>query len=636
MAMAIMVLALADNAPIDHWRLAPTVYLSIITTLSNAMLRFAFSESSDLYWWSRLLSPSGATLHELHNIWDLAHNVVALVKFSSQRSRQYLLRLTALMVLLLAVNGPFLQRAVTVDLTTRTRTYSAATLPIRRQPMWNLTARTIGKYGSVWSTPPYHIEVAQLMSELNQRQPMALSSPVCRSNATCTTNVTIAGFTWACSESEKSLHNVESLDIARRIVIPHTKPFTCGFTGFADLGNDTHDDPGPGRSDAYCGSFESDYQVDLGAPAFDANYTDGDMPWKDIDLRPEMFNYTSYVRKDSESDMLSYRQCNLSTSFIELPIQISEESLITLLPLQDAKLSPSRSRNGVESIPAPMDDLQIAGNYFTRGLLQILIDMYAGYMFYDAQEGSHVMEGFSTRQYINYSSIIVRDEDTAAQVGYSFSFVDPFEDFIRSLDEISLRYALKTINQSPERVAELEDFVEENAGSHDLRVKAQPLMSTTFAKDQGPIDIQEEANMAVYRAHYVYTAVAVTVTYLTSILTLLLLQGVFTTHGRKFSMSPLEIAKAFSAPLLAKIGSNSEGEEIAKASSVAKVQYGEVRVGKPSLGNLDDDPAAWAPSEAAGASEECVMLSGIEEQVLLRIDTPDRVNKPVRGRVYQR
>lgn len=630
MAMAVMLLYIADESPIDNWPLAPTVYLAIITTLSNAMLRFAFSESSGLYWWSMLLSPSGVSLPELHTIWDISHSIFALIKFPTDHARQGLLRLTALLVILLAINGPFLQRAVTVEFTTRVDNYPENPLPIRREPMWNLTTKVSGFNGHLWTSPPYQREFADVVSGLNQRQPMTLSSPVCGLNANCKANVIIAGFSRVCEDSKRSPQDIKSLGVARTVVLPDWPPHVCNATGFAGMSGENNTDTRPGSAN-YCGYLQSEYQLDV-TLSRGSQYVDG--PLKETNMTPSMFEYTSYIRRDVADPMLLVRQCNFSTSFIELPIRITNRTVVTLSRLEETNEFPERSRNDIESIPVP---LGASGrlNFFIRGVSQIMADQYAGYMMYDNFEGTHISMGLNTRQYINQSSIGNREQGeniTSAQAGYEFSFLDPLEDFVNTLNEVSLRYALKSIPESPERLAELEDY-KKKLNTTDYRDVALNLMSTTFEKAQEVI-LEEERIIAVYKSHYAYTAVAVGMTSLTSFLTLLLLRTVFSTHGRSFSMSPLEIAKAFSAPLLGHVGSNAKIETIAKETAAIQVKYGEVKKNKQSLDNLQYEPAWVSNSESAGFSEDSVMLSGANEKMTLRIDEPDHIIKPTSGRVY--
>lgn len=651
MTIALVVLIIADDAQVDHWTLAPTVYLSIITTLTNAFLRFAFHASTDVFWWSQLLSQRGTSLQDLHSIWELAHSLFSLVKFPNASLHLHL-RFTALLVFLTAVNGPLLQRAVTVDVTTR-MSVRETTLPIRQEPMWNLTTKRIGFDGHVWSAPPYQDEFAEIVQDLNQRRPLTLSSPACAPNSTCTAKVTVAGFTYSCSDSEISLRGAPSLGQANRIFLPEAmKGYRCFHTGFD--GTDDEDSlsvDGDGSSDLYCGYMETDFQLALETvyPGFEDG-PDGDedeaVPWKGENLPPAMFKYTTYVREDSDSDTLSVRQCYLSTAFLELPIQITQENVVTLMPSEDAS-SPAtmKSRNGVESIPAAVAGSLGENNLFTKGILQVLNDLYGGFILYDKQEGSHFIQGTGPRQYIDQSTVKLRDdqptEGHTPNQGYTFSCLDPLADVLSTLDEISLRYALKSMPESEVRSDELAEFMED-FDNGDTMDRAAAAMDMAFSKDL-KAEMTEERTVAVYRAHYVYTGIAMGVTYLATLLTLSLLRG-FQTHGREFTMSPLELAKAFNAPVLRHIGSNSSGSDISQATADIAVKYGEVQSEKESQqpmlvrGHSEYEGAHQMKSVVANDEirqvEEQIMSPRVDETARLMIEVAAKVNKPTNGRVY--
>lgn len=262
---AAALLVIADGSPIDSWPLAPTVILSILVTISNTMLRYAFSEGSELYWWSKLLSRSGVRLADLHTMWELSHSAFSLVRFPAKRAPQYHLRLSAFLIILLATTGPLLQRAVTIESSTRVRSLETI-LPVRRQPMWNLTSKPMNVNG-VWNAlPPYQPEIMELASELNLRQSMTLSYPVCRQNATCTTNVTVAGFGWDCVDKEADPWNITSLLVAKAVTTNmwnggDISTFACGETGFHAAPNSSQTWYNTSSTDNYCGYLVSDFQM---------------------------------------------------------------------------------------------------------------------------------------------------------------------------------------------------------------------------------------------------------------------------------------------------------------------------------------------------------------------------------------
>ncbi|KAH6685465.1 hypothetical protein F5X68DRAFT_210194 [Plectosphaerella plurivora] len=104
---------------------------------------------------------------------------------------------------------------------------------------------------------------------------------------------------------------------------------------------------------------------------------------------------------------------------------------------------------------------------------------------------------------------------------------------------------------------------------------------------------QQTRQVAVYKANMLFAAIAVGMSFLATLLITLLFTG-WQHLGRSFSASPLEIAKAFDAPLLRDAGSNVSGDEIAKSHGDVKVRYGEAieeKTAKASHARTGDESA---------------------------------------------
>ncbi|CAG9973815.1 unnamed protein product [Clonostachys byssicola] len=581
MTSAFAVLYYANDSRVDKWPIAPTVFLSIIAALTNRMISAAFRYASDIHWWSRLIE--GVTIQELHTLWDLAYNLLSLLTSFPEKRIHPVVRFGAIFLSLTAVNGPLLQRAITVEVENRMSVRSE-TLPIRQQPMWNLTTKVTGNNGHVWTVPPYQDEIAEIALELSQRQPMRLQSSVCSANSTCSTNVVIAAFNRMCEESTARVANLSSMDVAKYVRVRNEMRddiHYCPYTGGARLNSDKIMVLGKEMS-SYCNSFETVFQLsvhDLN-PSFtkdNATAPPWDLPWKGPGMAPSIIQYTSYIRQEARSEEILTRNCNFSTAFVQLPIEITNGSVVTLLSSKVARLDDIR---GEESIPHAIRGLTSQqNNIFLGGIIQILKDQYDGYIMDDTNEYSHVMQGSSPRQYVNQSSIEARNPGyDGPEKSYLFSMLDPLEDFTRTINEISLRYALKSLPDDVSRTQELTDYVQFQTKSdlrEDNRPNAIPLMETKFSKT-AVVELQENQTVAVYRSQYVFTAVAMGLIAISSAFIMMLLHG-WRHLGRQTSLAPLEIAKAFDAPLLSDVPSNSTGNEVAAGRlRNLTVKYGEV------------------------------------------------------------
>lgn len=127
-----------------------------------------------------------------------------------------------------------------------------------------------------------------------------------------------------------------------------------------------------------------------------------------------------------------------------------------------------------------------------------------------------------------------------------------------------------------------------NDPTDNLLINARELMFRTAVAAANSSNVQsvpavQVATIAVYQSHYLYLT-------LTSNFTLLAIIFVIPTFfgywhlGRNVSMSPIEIAKAFNAPLLRELDSNAEAENLVRSLGEMDVRYGVV-----ATGNGDND-----------------------------------------------
>jgi hypothetical protein len=112
------------------------------------------------------------------------------------------------------------------------------------------------------------------------------------------------------------------------------------------------------------------------------------------------------------------------------------------------------------------------------------------------------------------------------------------------------------------------------AGARDLmfRTALAAVNSTTPAQR---VLAQQSDRRAVFKTNYAYLGGALAVTILALVLASYLFKG-YHALGRKMTMSPVEVAKAFNAPLLASAGSNSEMERLIAQLGLKNIKYGVV------------------------------------------------------------
>ena len=103
------VLAASNGAEVKNWKYQPTVYLAILTAISNKALAFAAVQGTVVTFWLRALR--GTTLGQIQRDWSYGLYVWRAIVSGRHCS---LLALACVCATLVAMDGPLLQRASSV------------------------------------------------------------------------------------------------------------------------------------------------------------------------------------------------------------------------------------------------------------------------------------------------------------------------------------------------------------------------------------------------------------------------------------------------------------------------------------------------------------------------------------------
>lgn len=106
-----MILHIADGAPAENWKISPTVWLVAFTAIGNKALAFAALQGAIITWWLRALH--GSTIEKLHRDWS--HGAGAELWSILRAGRKTgILAITTLATNVILVDGILLQRAINV------------------------------------------------------------------------------------------------------------------------------------------------------------------------------------------------------------------------------------------------------------------------------------------------------------------------------------------------------------------------------------------------------------------------------------------------------------------------------------------------------------------------------------------
>ena len=115
--IALAVLFVSNGQPITTWTLQPTVYLAITTALSNSALAYALLQAILISWWYKV--SRGSTIRELELDWETGQSFSrGLGRGLIYGRRIALITVASIAVAIVIIDGPLLQRASSVEIST--------------------------------------------------------------------------------------------------------------------------------------------------------------------------------------------------------------------------------------------------------------------------------------------------------------------------------------------------------------------------------------------------------------------------------------------------------------------------------------------------------------------------------------
>jgi hypothetical protein len=108
------------DAPVDSLYFQPTVYLAIATAMSNTALNAALAQAAPISWWYKACK--GSTIQDLELEWEAGQSFPRAIYRSLRQGRYFnLLTISSMIVALVVVDGPLLQRSSSVHSATVNR-----------------------------------------------------------------------------------------------------------------------------------------------------------------------------------------------------------------------------------------------------------------------------------------------------------------------------------------------------------------------------------------------------------------------------------------------------------------------------------------------------------------------------------
>ncbi|KAL5331841.1 hypothetical protein ACEPPN_001379 [Leptodophora sp. 'Broadleaf-Isolate-01'] len=198
---SVVILKSSNGQPIDSWPssrfpIQPSVLLSICTVIANFSTRTMFDSGITISWWRKAYR--GSTVGELHRSWSYGTGLLSIV---TEGRHFNTIALASILVTLVLINGPLLQRASTV---TTKGFLDISMVTVNFSPNMSMvdhpTGRSTGRASGIDILSNSFLPVVQSYSA---REPILLGYTGC--NGTCTTEIIGPGFDVECAESASDL-----------------------------------------------------------------------------------------------------------------------------------------------------------------------------------------------------------------------------------------------------------------------------------------------------------------------------------------------------------------------------------------------------------------------------------------------
>ncbi|KAF3484459.1 uncharacterized protein GIQ15_03783 [Arthroderma uncinatum] len=477
------ILVASNGQPISKWKYQPTVYLSIAYTITNIALQFAFTEGVTTAWWRKALKPD-TQLGDLHRSWAFGNSVWGAI---TSFRRFNVIALACILIAMVPINGPLLQRASTVVVAS---VVSNARLNLSVATHLDIPTGYLSGRGYAVSMISENFR--PIVQDYYGRTEIAMKNTGCSSSGKCTAGMRGAGFAVNCS----------SYDV----------PFSVLPAGGSDPGSDPAIVNG-----TY--AFMSSFGWSASAP----NNMSLNIQFKDT---PDC------------SGRLTVRNCSLSSAIVQYPVIIDgNKSTISLDPSSTIFDDVFESHTNVDpNLYGPRQGPTVLG-----GLWFALNNRFAStsHMRFIGAVGYEVLSTGSTASQFAVVADMLKANDAFNSGMCHLHFQDPTQQLLQEARQFMFRTAVAAANSS------------------DI----QQVMS------------REIATRPVYQSHWQFLGIALLVTALAIIAVTLTFHG-FWHLGRRVTMSPIELAKAFDSPLLNCEDSNAVVGTLVERIGERTVRYG--------------------------------------------------------------
>ncbi|KAK3699974.1 hypothetical protein LTR37_016218 [Vermiconidia calcicola] len=413
---AISIALVSDGTPLNRWTVngydvQPAVLLSIVATIANAFLVFAFTQGATIHWWNTAFQ--GASLRELHSSYHYGSGLTAV--FSSVATFNTV-ALAGIFMPVLLMDGPVLQRASSVVQRTQV-THQNTSIPISPAPLVQGTTGIIPDHASDTHPSLYHPLFAKVLQQYTNRDTIFLDSGIC--DGDCEVEILAPGWDIECSVSEKP-YQLANYDDSAEAYLPKNI-----FSNYTQRSNSTYDGPKIEQT-----VFETKVIY---------NYTYGILGSNDYSAVQYAINLqTTYKSTPGMNGTLSHHDCWLMEAIVKYPLRL-QNSTVTLVPMPIAenrtveRVIRTQEYTGQGDHPSTLGGFWLA--LHSRFNTKATIRPVGGW--------------YSLETTTSSSSQYLRAANASAIATYEVTWEDPMEDMVKMANELAFRTAYTTTSWSP-------------------------------------------------------------------------------------------------------------------------------------------------------------------------------------------
>ncbi|OCL05145.1 hypothetical protein AOQ84DRAFT_391062 [Glonium stellatum] len=543
---SVAVLLASNGSAVNRWQVGnykvqPQVYVSVLTLLMDALLAFGLADGLTIRFWRQAMH--GTTLRALHDTYESGFFYGALSRMLQLRLN--VVAIACLLVALSAARGPLFQRSSTVDDHGLYNNTGSVNISIASYPL-------VGYFEKFPSNPQtggsFTPEISSVIKNFSADLPFTYTSMGCGDY--CMASVKGFGFKTNCSTSEQSF-DLLSL------------PEDC--SSCPDKACRTH-----------CVYLaQSQYNANFFSVGYNTNVAYTSSP------QNQALTLTSVFKADSNcKGNVQIHSCSLYQGVVEYPVILTNGTIQrqdkgqntsqywnNSIPIDEAFMA--RYWPTIFSVLFPPISINVSANedMLTLGYTKCITPSIGNWATAQNSNASSCSTNSTANQQLAFNDLstiyatpLVDENGFEIGTMCNLTWKDPMQDMIDTMQSLAfhISVAMATANDSA--------FLP-TLNSSAVEVYRQSWTQT--------VPFQGYNLLILYKTNSVYVGIAVLVS-MVGVFAVLPLYDGWWELGRTASLSPLELARAFSAPLLEGMDGNAGAEYVVVERGALGVRYGAV------------------------------------------------------------